>query len=835
MRVPVVLLFLVAIAALPAASAQEEPEVVDPAGDAREGDTGSVGQVGRDSACRAAAGQPALVEQCYAAPPPPGAGGDPAPPTMDALAASFTDTPAHLVVRMQLASVEKAWEGAVRADRTGGAIYRVCWTTSDVPCSERVVLAAMPDAQGAPVETAFYETLDGRCNDSGSCRWRVPHELVPGAPGAIEWRVPRYLLPNGTAGSTLADPVLRVTRYLSPTARPAWPSDDGVGYGFAGPTNGTSMFGYTSNHFVTVDGSDPGRPYRLATAPDAPDPGASFEVLADPPGDLVGPQRADLDVLSARLVETPTTLTVSVEVATVDVAPVEHAGYGAFALSDGRYYTWGFSAKDGQRAPYANVCAVPLCHQMAQPAIRNIPLTLVAVPGAPGWLNATFERASLGEPARGVLLDSFDVTLFSYDARSTREEGVPGARVVVASSESTDTLAFAPPWWFREDTLREVVQTGMSVEDATLDVAASPLLEPGQEAQFDLTYLEATGISSDDIRITLGLRDLSRVKVPAGARAIFYGAALQLDDGRMLMAGFHREQDTPVQSGRQTFLCAEDGLVFQSDRRDPMDGVYTAINGAIAASTTLDVSGGSQGGAILLFIPYACFGDIAPGSLNVQRFAAGSYVLLPGGGGIQALDEVAYEGPGVISVQAVQAPRPPWYIAPFGIDGFWDAFGVASSILISSAGILAVQRKRQKLKRYLDKIERILVEHEKDPRAREAALLEVRHQVKDDLLRSRIDQGQYQIVDKRVDEALAKTRVLSIADAFDELPHRLLRRLQDLLVDGRMSRQDYNLFSAMLEQTDLTDEAKARIRRKLGIWVNQDAEDAKGLPQDKAG
>lgn len=825
MRALVVPLLL--LAALPVALAQEAPQVVDAPGDARESDSASLGQVGRDTACRAAAGQATLAEQCAAAPPPPSAGGESAPATMDALSASFSDTPEHLEVRMQLAGVDPEFSGAVRGDRTGGALYRVCWTTTTEPCTERAMLAAMPGPQGAPVLTAYYEIRDGNCNDSGTCRWRVPHEIEPGAPGTLVWRIPRDLLPNGSMGTTLAEPSLRVTRYLSPTARPAWPSDDGVGYGLYGPTNETRMYGYTSNHFVTVDASDPGTAYRLATEAAPADLDATFDVLLDEAGDLVGPQRADLDILSARLLETDTRLTISVEVATVDVTPLDHAGFGAFGLSDGRYYTWGFSAKAGQRAPYANVCAVPMCHNMAQPAIRNIPVNLTATPGAPGWLNATFERVSLGEPARGALLDSFDVTMFSYDPRATREEGLPGAHAVVASSDSTDTLAFAPPWRFREDTRREVVQTGMSVEDAALDVAASALLEPGQADQFDLTYLEATGISAQDFRITLGLRDLSSVKVPTGAESIFYGAALQLDSGRMLLAGYHRERDTPVQSGRQTFLCAEDRLVFQAARADPLDSVYTPINGAIAASTTLDVSGGSQGGAILLFVPYACFGDITSGSLSVQRFAAGAYLLGPAG--IEVLDEVAYEGPGVISVQAVEAPRPPWYVAPFGIEGFWDTFGVASSVLVSGAGLLAVQRKRQKLKRYLQKIERIMIEHEKDARARETALLDVRHQLKDDLLRSRIDQGQYQIVDKRVDEALAKTRVLTLADAFDELPHRMLRRLQELLVDGRMSRQDYNLFSAMIEQTDLTDEAKARIRRKLSVWVNQDAEDQKGL------
>ncbi len=826
---------------VPASSGQAAPyHVSDAPDDARIGGAGATAQRAKDGACRG--GYALLVETCNGMEPLPvsNEGSTPAPPTLEAFGAGFSEDARDLFVYLELATIDEKFTGATRAADTDayGSLFTVCWAVGEMACAERVTLAVMPSPGGVDL-TSFFEIRDGDCNDFGRCLWRVPFTLIPGSPGRIEWRVPRELLLSGENGNSLQAPELRVVQYLSPHGRVTWPSEDGVGYGVIGPEldgapTSASTYGYSGNHYVDVDRSEQGQAFTFTTARAAPDMMATFGRLNDPPGDVTGEARPDVDVLSLGLVESPTTFTVSVQVAKVEPQPVDHFLFGSFAFDNGRYFTWGYTAKDGLRLPYANVCAVPLCHREPEPPIRHLPLKVDIIAGSPGWINATFDRVALGEPEAGALVGTVDVTMFTY--AQNRQEATPALKVAFATSGATDTLSIAPPWRFQLGTLRTLSTTGVSLPDPIGDVAANPYVGAGEDGMFDITLLEAVGNTPLDTRITIGLADVSNVNVPRTARAIFIGAAVELMDGRVVMAGYYREaQPGRLGADSQLFLCAQDTTVLTQQRRDPTSVVYATIQGAVSGAASVDVSGAGQTGAVILFVPHSCFGIADAGPLEVRRVAAGTFLipaptneLTSGTAPEQAtapilLDEALHDAPVTLAAIVVQPPGSPWYAEPFGIANFWDLLGVGTAAVASIVGVFAVRHKRRIVERYLSEIEKTVIEHDRDARAREAALLAIRTRLKADVLDDKVQQHHYSIIDKRLDETLAKARVSTLAEAFDELPARLLKRLQDMLHDGTMSIEDYRIFTALVEETDLTDAAKARIRRKLTAWVNQDA------------
>lgn len=834
----------------PAAGQATRPAVEDAPDDAREGDTQSSSQIAVATACRA--GRTALSSVCptLTSTDVPQQAGGAAPAALEALAATFADDPDHLSVTLDLAGLDEALTGTVsRNAGTGearGAIYNVCWSTSDEPCVESVTLGVMPDAEARPVLLSFYSIETSDCNDDAECAWSVPFDLTFGAPGRITWQVPRAILADGAQGAKLVGPQLKIERYLAPTGRATWPVEDGFGYGVsasaveAGEDAPTAMWGYTGNHRLVVDESEEGDAYTLSTAAAAVDIASRFDTYPDLAGDVVGDLREDIDILGILLAETDTNLTFSVEVARVDDVPEGHYLYGALGLPTGRFYTFGYGIVDGQRQGYADVCAVPNCHDMPVPHLRNLPLDFEVTPGTPGWVNATFARSDLGNPKRGDLVNFAQATMFTYNDDTTREPttGLPVAPPVsatVVESGSTDTLAYAPPWWFHLDTTTTLITSGFTMQDELGDVEiGGDSLAAEKKGRFDITYLEAFGRSSTTSRITLGIADLGgALEAPAGYRGFTYVIGLQLSDGTSRMVGFYYE-DSPAGTTLQDYFCADDTAVFGPSTSDPKSVPWTSIPGVISAASGIDTTGAGQRGSITFNVPHeTCFLQEEAGPVDVIAIAARTFLLpanelLSDAQGFRPLDTAESDESFTLQATEIVPPGPPWYAEPFGIASFWDIFGITVVPLITLLiGLFALRRRRRILERYLKLIDQTVAANEGKPKELEAALGKIRHQLKEDLVRDRIQHGHFTIADRRIEEARGKARVSNIADAFEELPHRLLRRLEELLADGLMSREDYRVFSALLEEAPLTPEARASIRRKLLIWVREDAEEAK--------
>ena len=784
------------------------PHVTDSEGDARESASWRYG----GAVARACSGMTHASQVCYA-PRAAWTGDVPAPADLDVLAASFRDTSTSLVVELQVAGLQDLASSTSNGEGgMQGSQWGVCWSTDGEECSEYVYTQVLP-GDAAPSVVAAYGH-DGPCNSWWWCNSQVPFELEPGSPALLRWTVPRAIMPNASMGQELQSTEAGTLRL-----------DNAGGFVFAATAQAA---GVGTNHwangiaFYAIDETELGRPFAFTTAESPTDPAWAYVDEQDDIVDFgsrdVHPNELDIDVRSIEVSETPTELTITVH---GDRIAPELAGqyFDVYiGMPDGGVVETFHVDGDGFHWQGTGRCTTVACDRW-----ENIAYRLVVVPGSPGTINVTYPRIALGSPMRGALTNLFEIDAGVLHGLA-REQG-PAAMTMV-SGLSFD-VNYAPAYTFLMDTESVVGSAGPAVftlEDGLddVEVPAATLMSSAQARQFDITFLEARGETPSMSRITLGVADLSRVTVPTGFDAVLYAAGLTTAAGDA-MIGYYKD------ASRQEFFCSQDTTVLVEEQRDPNEALWTPIEGLVSVlqgrqdQNQTATGGGTGAGAITFFVPNTCLGRDGAGPVQVERIAAGTYAIRnPGGRApdelpkVYALDTVDPGGPLTLEAEpVVLASTPLWKSGDF-----WNLFGIAAAAVTSIAGAAIVQRKRQILKRYLAEIEHAVALNT-DAKDREIALAAIEQRLKRDLMRGAIAEGHYVIVDRRLAEHLGSARAQVVAESFGDMPHKLLVKLQQILADGIITRDEARVFGAYLEDSGLTDEAKARIRRKLELWVDE--------------
>lgn len=803
-----VVLLLLLSATLPSLQAQgeDEPQVTDPEGDATWFGSGSARDFADDQ-CGVAGELSGAV--CAQAPTMPAeVGRTPAPAVFDIVDVRFADDGENLTVDLGIASLDAAF--TLPASNFDRLIYEVCWLFADDPCAPGVNLWAIHRNGTLQLDAWLYRpNPDDECGD---CALNVDYQIIPGTPGTIRWTVPRAALP-----ATL-------TEIVEPRAQSRYGSfvqrDTDTGYRAGSEQTGQREGGLSTTARSDVDATAPGTTFTLAPRLHAADPVRDTVTTWQDADDDAPAGRPDMQILSVDYLEAEKTFTLATRVAQVDDVPSDHHLLANVGTTTGIYVVAGYAAQGGVRTEYSGFC-VPECEPYPEAQLRK-PAVIEIVAGAPGWINVTFSRSDLGSPGVGDMLNGAYVGLLESDAVQWDARG--GARAGWWDSLGGDFLWDVPPFWFRLGEPRQTDERdGVIVEDVLGDVSADvDLLATGTNvAAFDVTGIRAAGSAPGEMFIELGIADLSSVGVPTGYDAVLYAVALQLEEAAV-MVGYYQSKD----GTNKEFFCAPDTTVLAQPRGDPNQVIWEPIRGllAIARGRAGAAAGGSTPGSITFVVPYSCLGNRPPGDISAETLAGGAYLMRTGAQtSVSALDEAASEGAVVVPAGVVVVPPVPWYVQPFGVSNFWDITGIVLAVIIALVGLVAVARKRNALKRYLAEIDQILAAHAADARPRETALHALRDRLKRDLLRNRITDGHFVIVEGRIDKLLAGARVETLAQTFDDLPHGLLNLLQDLLADGKMAEDDFAVFDAQLAKTRLTSEAKADVRERARAWVREDA------------
>lgn len=708
----------------PSASTEPPGEVSDPQGDAY--DHGTVYAEGTaESACRSNVGSacPSLMQPTDSLGLP--EAGLPAPPSLDITHLKLSETPSTLEITLTVASLDEQFSGAVQNDGMRTPVLIACWDCNGE--DEQASVGAFAYREGGAVRMAgTYDYGPGFGH-----QWRVPTWFEEGTPGKIHWSVPRSLIPNGSQSGTLHAP-WAASYYQDLTT------------GHKINTQGAARAYLNGYQVPRVDLTSNGTDFQFLTLESDP-PWSQTDSFG--PTLVTGEDDRGL-TLKATFVENDTTFTIAREVRRVEATPDRIFYNGYFTLS-GTWFAANFRITNGKTTTNSYACSQIPCRTRTP-----VPVMTSYQSGSPGWINITWQKSDIGSPNQDDMLTwtAMNVGVFN--------ETRAGADPVSATDWQfvANTFAVAPPWRFRLPSPHSASMAGKSLFTGKTGDARLPPQAIGADAsQFDITYLSVEGLTPTSSRFTVGLADGSRAVVPRGYNAILYAVGVETDQGTF-MAAFHKDS-----SGKQSYFCSQDTAVLVARKRDPTEVLWTPIDGrTFLTGDTKDPQGDGGGtataipGGVQFTVPHSCFNLDAPGQTTVKRVAVGTYIVPAQGApdpvsSVTSIDSLAATGPVVLGSAVAPPPQSRWWVAPFGVDGFWSIFALAATGTGGLIAVLARQRRRTTLQRELRAVEELHDAHRTDPPVWTRAMNTRRAHGADLLHRNRLRPDELLVVERRIE------------------------------------------------------------------------------------
>jgi hypothetical protein len=160
----------------------------------------------------------------------------------------------------------------------------------------------------------------------------------------------------------------------------------------------------------------------------------------------------------------------------------------------------------------------------------------------------------------------------------------------------------------------------------------------------------------------------------------------------------------------------------------------------------------------------------------------------------------------------------------------WDQWGIILEVfVIAGTGILAfigysrIKRKKGALKRYMADIDAISAAEYEDPMEYEQKLNEVEGRINEEFLAGKIEDLHFHMLQDIIISRRAEIRRATISQKFEKLPEGIEKDLDEMLRDGKISREEYESFVATISMTkSLTPDQKKELSRMIGKWEVED-------------
>lgn len=171
--------------------------------------------------------------------------------------------------------------------------------------------------------------------------------------------------------------------------------------------------------------------------------------------------------------------------------------------------------------------------------------------------------------------------------------------------------------------------------------------------------------------------------------------------------------------------------------------------------------------------------------------------------------------------------EPNWVSERFEPENQEMTFGVLGLLVAVTGGAIGVARsyrERIRLQDVLKGVETAYEETQHNPAECEAQLTERKTHARGLMLDGKLREEQLQVVDNRIQELRTELRMDTLKEGFEDLPHRVVRALEEMLKDGRITSMEHQgAHAAIDEAKGLTDAYKERLREQVDAWHNRDA------------
>lgn len=140
----------------------------------------------------------------------------------------------------------------------------------------------------------------------------------------------------------------------------------------------------------------------------------------------------------------------------------------------------------------------------------------------------------------------------------------------------------------------------------------------------------------------------------------------------------------------------------------------------------------------------------------------------------------------------------------------------------SAYGVLRRKKKHGRFSELLTQLDEVYGSFKLNPKRCETELEKMRATINEDLKKSTIDENNYTILKTRIDEILGEIRSESMKSEVAELPKDIEIKIKDMLIDGEITREEYDKLLPIIKGSDMASDDKEKMKKMVGSWVKED-------------
>jgi len=162
-------------------------------------------------------------------------------------------------------------------------------------------------------------------------------------------------------------------------------------------------------------------------------------------------------------------------------------------------------------------------------------------------------------------------------------------------------------------------------------------------------------------------------------------------------------------------------------------------------------------------------------------------------------------------------------------EGFLERWGelilAGLAILASMIGWLLLRKRRAKVRGYLQDLDQIVESLGSNVQELETQIDRMKEGVSEDYRKGKIDEQQYQLVERKIEDARRIARQNEAEEVLGNLPSTIHSALQDALEDGQVDEEEVK--HLLTESADLEANQKHELEGMLDRWREEDHQEMK--------
>jgi hypothetical protein len=159
------------------------------------------------------------------------------------------------------------------------------------------------------------------------------------------------------------------------------------------------------------------------------------------------------------------------------------------------------------------------------------------------------------------------------------------------------------------------------------------------------------------------------------------------------------------------------------------------------------------------------------------------------------------------------------WLTPEVIVGLIAILGALGGSII---GMYFRKKKRGRFSERLNQVDDVYSSFKSHPRKCETELEKLKTEIDGDLKNDAIDDNNYSILKERIDDIKREIRSEQLSAKAGSLPKELELMIKDMLIDGKISRTEYDKFMTEMKSSDMDSGDKKAVEKMVKSWMKSE-------------